>query len=147
AWLITLFAVAMGWVHFRAEDFAAAGRMYATMFGIDGCSQPVRIQFLLGPWADALTAFCRTIVREQIVTLREWLTFLPLLVLAGGLAVMLPNIPEIFRLVERVRQHSARRRFVLEWRPSRAWAAAASLAFCLSVLLLGRPSVFLYFQF
>src|SRR5690606_1987755 len=114
AWLITLFAVAMGWVLFRAADIAAAGRMYATMFGIDGWSLPVRFQFLLGPLAEAMTAFGWTFEREPIVPLREWATFLPMLVLAGGLAVMLPNIPEIFRLVERVRQHSARRRFVLE---------------------------------
>ena len=147
AWTLTFLAVAVGWVFFRSPDLGSATQLLGALVGLQGWSLPLPFQFLLGPLAENLAQLGVVFAREPVLPLREWVSFLPMLMLAGVMAVALPNIPEIFRLADQVRAPVPAVRGVLHWRPTRAWALATTAVFCASVFLLERPSVFLYFQF
>ncbi|REL25207.1 MBOAT family protein [Thalassotalea euphylliae] len=53
--IITLLAVIVGWVYFRAETLAGANHMIATMTGFNGLSLPQSMQSIFGSYAANLS--------------------------------------------------------------------------------------------
>ena len=60
-------------------------------------------------------------------------------------AVLLPNVPQIFRYREFRRAPETTK--WLRWRPNFAWAVVTGLAFTLSLFGMWQRMEFLYFQF
>ena len=75
------------------------------------------------------------------------------LLLIGGVAValallialMLPNVPRLFRYREYRR--APERAAIVRWRPNGAWALVTALAFAVSLFGMWQRLEFLYFQF
>ncbi len=137
-WAVTFLAVMHAWILFRAESFAGAATMLASMYGAAGAAAPLpRIEDLSWSWVGAGLA----------------------------IAILAPNSMEIFRRYRPgVGLFEIRRRIaeeaplsllpprpgLLAWRPVPRWAAG--IALCLAAYLYiatrAEPYVeFIYFRF
>ena len=129
-WSVTLFAVVVAWVFFRADTFAAAFTLLGSMFGM---SEAATAAASLPPEAGVVVLFLCVV------------------------ALLFPNSNEIVRgsalPLSHERHPAGEDRFAagqrgwLVWRPSIAWAAGVGVIFVAAVATLFRPSPFLYFQF
>lgn len=143
---LTLLAVIVAWVFFRATTLSGGYTIFSAMFCLDGgCTAPLDMRRYLSPLEAAGLSFAG----ENIVPLSQ----LPVAIawIAGLMAValFLPNTHQIMRryrpTIDAPVAVEAPTR--LRWRPSGfglAWAVLAALS---SILLLGRATEFLYFQF
>jgi len=127
---VTFLAVLVGWVYFRAHDFASANRMLASMTGLNG----------FDGWPDKAA---------RVVASAEPLKLLPALIGVW----LFPNTQEIFaryRPALRVKgapfPASGTRRW-WQWRPTPAFAAATVLLAVATGLQFDKISEFIYFQF
>ncbi len=125
SWSVTMLAVVIAWVFFRAESFDAAWRMLAAMFGATGIS----LESSVGRTIPAL-----------------WILGL------GVLCVAFPNTAEFFVRENPIvdSERLSKRRPLLRalvWRPNVAWAVALAALATFSVLSLHQASEFLYFRF
>ena len=117
-WLLTLLAVIVGWVFFRAHTFGEAVTLLRGMAGMHGL---------------ALTALpCKT-------------ADLFVIALTLGIALFAPNTEQIFRLAQRAKNTEPAPEPL--WRLHPGWAAATALALVFAVLHLSGVTEFLYFQF
>jgi hypothetical protein len=120
---ITFVAVVFAWTVFRAESFAAAGRMIKGLAGFGGQSHLLTF----GPLAGGALAFLFTL---------SWLT---------------PNSMEItWRLkpaLETRYRDAGLRQTRWQWQPTTTYAVAFGLLFVVSVMALSNLSPFIYFQF
>jgi alginate O-acetyltransferase complex protein AlgI len=123
-WAITLLAVAIAWVPFRAETSEGAAAILQALVGVSGFSVN-----------DSTLYF----------GLREVFTLL-------GLTAFVRVLPNIFELMREYgpeiptgedQVHGSR----LKWQPQIGWALATGVIAALSLMSLFRPSEFLYFQF
>lgn len=127
-WLLTMLAVVVAWVFFRAADLATAMAILASMAGLT---------------TEAPGAF------DDLVS-----DGLLLLVATATIALFMPNVADIFRRYRPVlapsidlrRINAVLRRF--QWRP-RGWVGVATgaIAGLGLIAILGWRSEFLYFQF
>ena len=127
---LTFVAVLVGWVFFRAHDFASAGRLLASMFGLHG----------FGGWPDKAA---------RVVASAEPLKLIPVLIGVW----LLPNTQEIFaryrpalRVAGAPYPAGGTRRW-WQWRPTKAFAAATVLLAIATGLQFDKVSEFIYFQF
>lgn len=120
---VTLLAVIVAWVFFRAETFGGAITMLGGMAGgADGALDLFTSESLL-PIVAALV-----------------------------IALFLPNTLEIVRYVGPSDDHHLKDMLRdaphrITWRPTAAWALVTALALGISIMNLWRTSEFLYFQF
>jgi alginate O-acetyltransferase complex protein AlgI len=126
-WGLTMLAVVVSWVPFRAGSLDGAAQMLAGMAGMNTFSPSV------------------TLMRE----INEALPWIVLLVI---IVLFLPNTQQIMRnynpAFETYRGEISPLRYrFLEWKPRRALAIFLAFLFFISLLCLARPSEFLYFQF
>ena len=135
SWAVTFAAVVLAWVFFRAKTVAAAWTMLRALFG-----------FAAGSSAYVSPGILR--VMDLPILIGEG----PLLligsgavVLALGIALALPNVPQIFRYREYRRAPESAT--WLQWRPSLAWALLSALALAISLFGMWQRLEFLYFQF
>lgn len=144
--VLTLLAVMIAWVFFRAADLTTALDVLSGMAGANGIDLPA--------WSKAkLYWLAATGVQLRFEGIR-WIDFfswtqLPVLLLAALLALFFPNSQEImgglrprFDLAQ-----SAVRKQLLLWRPNVTWVAIISALFLACVFSLNRATEFLYFQF
>ena len=126
---LTLLAVVLAWVPFRAADLAATGRVYAGLIGLnpsagDLAVDPVfALAALLAGWAIALLA------PNTQTLLRGHTPGLPSPGYATGL------------------EGSDESRAAMAWHPGLAPAMTLGGLLALSLLTLGQASEFIYFQF
>jgi alginate O-acetyltransferase complex protein AlgI len=127
-WVVTMVAVAVAWVFFRAADLPTALAMVRSMAGLQ--------QQAPGVFDDVVS------------------DGLPLIIGTALIAFLMPNVVDIFRRYRPVlspgiklrRLHAALH--ALQWRP-RPWVGigVGALAGCGLIATLGWQSEFLYFQF
>lgn len=151
AWLLTMLAVVVTWVPFRADSIEGAGKMLKAMFGEHGISLPVSLAENFGnakPWFLAHGGSFQGWFTHGIFngTGIKWIAFLLLV------SVVLPSTQQVMHRycpalegykVEPTHQHYR----WLEWRPSLLWTILMTVIFSISILSLTRVSEFLYFQF
>jgi len=133
---ITLLAVSLAWVLFRAESLAAAGRIYEAMLGLNGS--------------------VLTIHRKFAVFEKQEVAMLGLIVPCVLAAVwLLPNTQQIMGrydpALDVTRSRSAAGREAcptwLQWRPNRRWAATVGAVGVVAILFMSQVSEFIYYQF
>jgi D-alanyl-lipoteichoic acid acyltransferase DltB (MBOAT superfamily) len=128
---LTFLAVVVGWVFFRATDFAAALNMLAAMGGAHG-----------------LTAGVQGAAGGKAIESASATLFIGALLLLCWLA---PNTQEIARyhgpLGADTPPPEPGREALVRWRPTLAWGAAVGCLFTLALMNLSKVSEFLYFQF
>jgi len=129
AQVLTLLAVVISWLFFRATSISEAWAMLGRILSFDG--------FTLS------AAYQSTLVGSNIVQVlparlsTELAVFSSLLLLV----VWVLKLPNSQQLVLNPEQQSR------QWRPNKAWATAIACLFVLSVLNLGQINEFIYFQF
>jgi len=135
SWAITLFAVVVAWVFFRAKTMAGAWRMLISLFGYDdagstyepsGILRVMDLPILVGPERFLVIGGCAV-------------------ALAFSIAVFLPNVSQIFGYREYRR--SPEHYVLVRWRPNAAWAFLTALALSISLFGMWQRLEFLYFQF
>ncbi len=118
-WVLTMLAVLLGWVLFRAPDLPAAAAYYRAMAGLDG-------------WGAAPGG------RDLAV-----------MAALAGVALGLPNVRQLMAgevLALPVRAPAAAP-FALRWRPGMVWAGAVAALLAVALLRMTEASPFLYYQF
>ena len=142
AWLVTITAVMVAWVPFRAEGLDATLRMWHAMFL--GPTMPQALRLVIGDTAGGwLEALGVTFGGPFHLGLKLWAVALPLLLACLLLAMLLPNGHRLADLVLRPLA-------VAETPHRRAVVARGVLAGCLFVgalIYISYNSVFLYYQF
>jgi D-alanyl-lipoteichoic acid acyltransferase DltB (MBOAT superfamily) len=119
--LLTLVAVVVAWVLFRAKTFEGAGHMLAAMAGANG------LRFDVDP--------------EAIL----WI------LIGYAVVAFLPDTAELFAgqnaysQADRTTPVPAPRKFA--WRPDARWAAVGGLTLFWAVIYLSKTSEFIYYQF
>jgi alginate O-acetyltransferase complex protein AlgI len=143
---LTLTAVAVAWVFFRAPDFATAGAFLKGMAGLNGIVLPAALQGLMGNLSPGLS------FDSQFVP--GYPARLDMLMVAafGTLALIAPNTQQLMRGFSPV-LHLEENRLNsvpgnLAWRPGLMVGLAAGLVGGASLILAYiKPNAFIYFQF
>ena len=127
AWAMTLVAVVIGWVVFRAPTMEAAVRYLGSMAGINGVVLPPKYAAIVGWMHLPGLRF------GELTALSPSRFELKLLLLAGLLAfvALLPNTQQLAERIE----------------PQFRWAVFVAACFFLGFLMVGRVAPFLYYQF
>lgn len=155
AWSITMLAVIVGWVFFRAPTLDGALAMLSGMMGMNGIALPNAIFVKLQPLhslfeAAGITSFLGG--GNDFVATWLWIIALTFV------ALVLPNIQDMFA------KHNASLSdlsydsknaiwplksmvYKLTFIPNKKFAFCSALAFVLGLLTLNQVSEFLYFQF
>jgi len=138
AWLLTFVAVVVGWVLFRAQSLAGAGRILGGMVGAHGCALP-------DGWI-ACTARDVGAASSALAGLWVWIWCAGLAAIALGL----PNTQEFMRdqlsgITRPVAIGPAAVRTA--FRRSTTWAIAVSALLAAGLISLPQPTSFLYFNF
>ena len=142
AWLVTITAVMIAWVPFRAEELDATWRMWHAMFM--GPTMPQAVRLVLGDTAGGwLETLGVTFGGPFHLSLKLWAAGLPLLAACLLLAMVLPNGHRLADLVLRplAGAELPRPRAVV------ARGVLAGLLFVGSLIYISYNSVFLYYQF
>ncbi|MBN8184708.1 MBOAT family O-acyltransferase [Roseibium aggregatum] len=132
---LTLVAVVLAWVFFRAESFSGASNILAGMTGLSTVYEP-RL------WENLLTG-----------TVPVWAAMICL----AAIVFLLPNAIEftekynpVLGLKKLVRQRKSEGFLPVRWQPTAGWAAAVSLIFAVALVQtyrLAEMTEFIYFNF
>jgi D-alanyl-lipoteichoic acid acyltransferase DltB (MBOAT superfamily) len=151
AWLargVTLLAVIVGWVVFRAESLDAARQMLRGMAGLNGIVISPHIAAMLGEHAFLLDALGVTVGPSPLfggVPQAAWIAVLMAVVLLA------PNSQQLMGYVAPNREETPSAASPAEiwprWSLSQGWAVAAAVAFLYTLTQMSNVSEFLYFQF
>jgi alginate O-acetyltransferase complex protein AlgI len=134
-WALTFFAVVIAWVFFRARTAAGAWQMLGGLFGFEA-----------GSSAYASPGILRLMDLPLLVGEgRLLLIGGGAVTVALGLALALPNVPQLFGYREYRR--APEQASWLRWRPNAAWALVSALALAVSLFGMWQRLDFLYFQF
>jgi D-alanyl-lipoteichoic acid acyltransferase DltB (MBOAT superfamily) len=127
---LTLLAVILGWVFFRAATFGDATSLLAGMVGLHGAPLPTQLRGLGLP------------VAELGYSAAAWAWIAAL----GAIALWCPNSQELMHRAATA-PTPVERAPRIAWRSSFRWAAATGVAAVMVLMGLNRVSEFLYFQF
>lgn len=121
-WFLTITAIVVAWVPFRAESFEGAISMLTSMSGLNGIGDDSPKRFLIA-------------IFLLIVT-----TIIP------------PNTQQIMRNYKPAFEiyntdKDLKNNKQIQWKPTAVWSIVISLMFIISLLSLSSESEFLYFQF
>ena len=152
-WTMTMLAVVVAWVPFRAETMEGASQVLGAMVGMNGISLSPILLGKLGVLEQWLVA--QGVVFQGMFTNGAF--FPPMsgvlwIVVLILIAVVLPNVQQIMRhyrpAFEAYKGEIPRVRYRwLEWRTTRVWATFIACVLVIAILHLTRNSEFLYFQF
>lgn len=154
---LTFTAVVVAWVFFRSDSFISAQLMLTGMLGFNGISLPISLEARLAPIVAQLPC-CRIVFEGTLPNTMlsiEW----SFATVTMGLVLVwfLPNVRQMMRNykptwedIEEVTASlklSCKTAKSLTWKPSVAHGFVIGLVFWTCILLLNRPSEFIYFQF
>ncbi|HEX2525915.1 MAG TPA: MBOAT family protein [Geminicoccus sp.] len=140
-WLITMLAVLVAWVPFRATTLDGTFGIWQAMI-LQGPMAPDAWRWVLRPIAGTLEQVGVTFGGPGYVRLRLWGSAGPIIVLALGLALFLPRSDVLAESLFGLRRLDGAGMIQVGWR-----AVALGVAFFASVIYLGYHTTFLYFQF
>lgn len=135
AWAITFAAVVVAWVFFRAATVGGAWRALKGLIGLQPEHAPfvppdivrvMNLPILVGADASLLIGSLAVIV-------------------ALAIALLLPNVPQIFRYREYRRAPDSTS--LVRWKPTLIWSVAVGVAFAVALFGMWQRMEFLYFQF
>jgi alginate O-acetyltransferase complex protein AlgI len=152
-WTITMIAVVIAWVPFRATSIEGAGNLLAGMMGANGLSLPSSMSGKLGgvePWFIEHGVVFFGMFHNGV--LGNFHSGVPWIILLLLIVTLFPNTQQLLRRyrpafetykneIPRLRLHW------LEWRPTMPWAFFIIIIYTISMLSLTQVSEFLYFQF
>jgi alginate O-acetyltransferase complex protein AlgI len=148
---LTFVAVCFAWVFFRASDLTRATTIVQGMVAVYGVSLPASIGLHLGGLKAVLETYG---VSFYLGGGTRFLQTYSWVLLAAVIAFTLPNTQQIMDKFEPALDYhsgrdsaSALSTCYLTWSPDLKWAAWVGIILVASLLLLNRPSEFLYFQF
>ncbi|MFT3722024.1 MAG: MBOAT family O-acyltransferase [Hyphomonadaceae bacterium] len=150
-WLLTLFAVLIAWVYFRAESFGGAHRLLTAMFDFQSAGGEKLL--IYETHASTLPGQIARAFKELHFSRFGMQSFwLSLALLAACITFLLPNTYELFarhRAVEGDLPASLRTAPLvkLHWRPSIAWLLATSVMLTIGLLSITQVAQFIYFEF
>lgn len=131
SWVLTILAVSVAWVFFRADTFDGA---LAIFYGLAGINDILPAMGLVSGEVYADSGIGKRVWR--------WLA------LAAVIAVLCPNIYQIMRRYRPVLGIPNRKPLLpLRWRPTVIWAGVTGIVLVASLVLLTQVSEFLYFRF
>jgi hypothetical protein len=141
-WALTMLAVAVAMVVFRAGSVASAIEILQGMVGFNGFALPAGISSPLGLSVAPMVEFSGS----ELIFALAWIGSLM------AIAILLPNSMEILERVAPALSRDTPRSFakiasVLAWRPSPMWALVVSVMGAAVAFKLGGTSEFLYWQF
>ena len=147
-WLITIIAVMIGWVFFRATTFEGAIVILQGMSGLSGASIPQGLLTRVGVLGELLQALGVSPASGgglNFILSTVWIVF-------GGFVVLVfPNVYELFRnvspAISSFSKHQSNNLIKFTWQPSKRWAIFSATLLLLGLMTLGQISDFLYFQF
>ncbi|MDQ1422444.1 MAG: alginate O-acetyltransferase complex protein AlgI [Acidimicrobiaceae bacterium] len=122
AWIITLLAVIVAWVIFRAPDLQSAGVIFAGMIGMQGLHHPI---------ANVAEAPAVILISAALL----------------AVSAILPNTQQIMRAYRPVLGPVPPAKIAVQWYPAIRFAALGGVAAVAVMLLSWETSEFLYFQF
>lgn len=139
---LTLTAVVVAWVPFRADTLSTAKLMLSRMFSYDAISLPNFVLQKLGIIGSHYTGLFYN-------GLADWIHGIYWISALLGIALFMPNTAQF------IRNHfstsdaiaSGNRMKFLAWAPSKSWAFITALIIIISLILVSDESEFLYFQF
>lgn len=152
AWLLTMLAVILAWIPFRAEGMVATQNMLGAMFGFNGFSLPVSLTGKLGLNEPLLISFGAVFQGMFHNGLANWTHGAAMIFLLTMIAVVAPNTQQIMQkyhpVLEVYNGEIQKFKFKLtQWQPTVLWAISTGSLFLISLAYLTRASEFLYFQF
>jgi len=142
---VTFFAVALGWVFFRAANFESAERILSAMFSAGTWHlSPFYAEIVHNSSVDKWT-------RMVGVSLSSHFLLLVILLVSYALVVVAPNTQQImagyYSPPGMTEQRPSLKLALLQWRPSLTWAVLIAATSIWGLLHLSQVSEFLYFQF
>jgi alginate O-acetyltransferase complex protein AlgI len=151
AWTLTMFAIVVSWVPFRAASMEGANNIIIAMFGGNGISLPARLMGNIGNLEQWLTEHGVTytsVFYNGVFDMQGVVWVLALLLIS----VSLPNIQQIMINTNSDSEYfkddiSKLRYHWIKWKPSIAWVIFTAVVFLVSIINLSKMSEFLYFQF
>jgi D-alanyl-lipoteichoic acid acyltransferase DltB (MBOAT superfamily) len=136
---LTLAAVIVGWVYFRAETVSGANHMLYSMFGGNGISLPKGIEGILGNTLANFDITFEGVFSGTQAKLDEGIRWIVLLVV---IALFSPNSLEISGQLFKKKES-----LISKLVTPRVLGVVVGMVFSWSILHLSRVSEFLYFQF
>jgi len=130
---ITLLAVMLAWVFFRAPTFPGAMAMLSGLVGLNG-------------WSALAEQITRPgVANPAVLTDPDTIYALAVMLVGAVIVLMSPNAQE---MVDRIPNREPRlARLSLRWIPNWRWAGAMGVGFLLALSQMSRVQEFIYFQF
>jgi D-alanyl-lipoteichoic acid acyltransferase DltB (MBOAT superfamily) len=144
---VTLIAVIVGWVFFRAPTLDAAFKVLTGMAGLNGIVLPASYEprlAALGPLLNAVGGGFGNLTYFEGVTQLAWTVGL------FTVALFAPNSQQIMRYSTSELQKdlpASGGAQGLVWRPDARWAVVTGVSFIFALTQMSKISEFLYFQF
>ena len=152
AWLLTMLAVVVAWVPFRAEGMAATENMLGAMFGLNGIPLPMFLIAKIGdirPWLEPTGI---TFGRVFANGLANWQSGIYWIFLTGFIAFIIPNTQQMMHRYHPALEKNEKNIYqpkwsLYEWRLSIPKALLLGFILFLTISMMQGESEFLYFQF
>lgn len=145
-WLLTFTLVCFAFTYFRAPNMDVANSLASAMLGLENFVLPSSLSHLWPSLAASQSEFAAA-ARLEVFPLQQaglWL--------AAGLliALAMPNVAQLFSAYDPTtdaQQYIKNHWFTLQWKPTWWWGLGLSIALLITIIYMGKPSEFIYFQF
>ncbi len=147
-WALTMLAVVVAWVFFRAPTFATASHLLGAMAGANGVMLPAGIvdavPAALQGWLAALGIGTSDGSGSRLIQMWAWVIVL------SAVALLTPNSQRILQAWQPVLEQAVPapgRASWWQWQPTRTWGVVTATIALAGMLAITRGGEFLYWQF
>ena len=151
--MVTLTAITIAWVPFRAHDYDTVVRVWSGMAGLNGLVLPRTVITATGSLGQLVLDFGLRVDSDAFRAL-FWSGGLVNALCFAAAGVIALAVPNTYQWIRRFRPVLEVRSFpnqavpnALLWRPTLLWAGFTAALFALVVYYQAKPNAFLYFQF